>query len=294
MSSWKGKSRGGAFGYRFFIFLIKSLGIRFAYFFLVFIVVHFIPFAPLATRSNWHYFRKVLGYGWFKTVQMLYVNYYRFGQILIDKIAVRSGLSNKYQYVFENYETFLQLLNQPTGVIMIGAHIGNWEIGGAFFGDYAKKINIIMYDAEYEKIKEILNEHLNTNTYKIIPLSENSFEHIYQIKDALDNKEYVCFQGDRYVSEKTTQTMSFLGKKAKFPTGPFQLACKYKVPIVFYFSMREKGMKYRFKFFIADTDKVYQSKQGVEELMQQYVNTLEETIGQYPEQWFNYYKFWDE
>jgi predicted LPLAT superfamily acyltransferase len=146
-----------------------------------------------------------------------------------------------------------------------------------------------MLDAEVRKIKKVLEENLNGFRYKIIPISDRHFEHIYEIKKALDNKEYVCFQGDRKVSEKMSCAMNFLGKPADFPKGPFYLALRFKVPVVFYFSMREKGMKYRFKFFIADVQE--KSEQA---LMEQYVKVLESMLAQYPDQWFNYYKFWND
>jgi predicted LPLAT superfamily acyltransferase len=292
MRPWQGKSRGGAFGYRFFIFLITHSGVKFAYFFLAFVVIHFIPFAPLATRWSWYYYRKIKHYGFPKTICMLYLNYYRFGQVLIDKVAVRLGKQDHYQYEFENYDDFLKLLNGDTGVIIIGAHVGNWEIGGSFFNEYGEKINIVMLDAEAQKIKEVLASSLNRFPYKIIPVSERHFEHIYAIKEALDRKEYVCFQGDRKISGKAG-VFNFLGKPAAFPTGPFYLAGKFKVPAVFYFSMREKGMKYRFKFLIADAGHSGGEKPA-HALMEQYVRALESVLQQYPEQWFNYYKFWDE
>ncbi|MDR3132646.1 MAG: lysophospholipid acyltransferase family protein [Prevotellaceae bacterium] len=293
MRLWQGKSRGGAFGYRFFIFLITHLGIKFAYFFLLFVAIHFIPFAPLATRWNWYYFRKIQRYGMLKTVGMLYLNYYRLGQSLIDKMAVRLGMQARYQYEFENYDAFLKLLNGNTGVVLIGAHVGNWEIGGSFFGEYAKKIHIVMLDAEARKIKQVLEKNLDSFRHKIIPLSEQNLEHIYKIKEALDNKEYVCFQGDRRVSEKMSRTMDFFGKPAAFPEGPFYLAWKFKAPVAFYFSMREKGMKYRFKFFIAGAPPDSGETKPALALMQQYVRALESVLRQYPEQWFNYYKFWN-
>ena len=52
MSTWKGKTRGGTFGYLFFIYLIKYLGITAAYGFLSLVVLYFIPFAPKATKST--------------------------------------------------------------------------------------------------------------------------------------------------------------------------------------------------------------------------------------------------
>ncbi len=85
MSTWKGKTRGGTFGYLFFIYLIKYLGITAAYIFLNLVVLYFIPFAPKATKSTWFYARHILKYNWIRSVGMLLRNYYRLGQILIDK-----------------------------------------------------------------------------------------------------------------------------------------------------------------------------------------------------------------
>jgi predicted LPLAT superfamily acyltransferase len=291
--AWEGKSRGGAWGHRFFIFLINHLGIRFAYFFLSFVILHFIPFAPIATKSVWKYYREIQGFGFFKTIQMLYLNYYRFGQVLIDRIAVRSGQAQKYHYEFENYPAFLEMLNGSKGVILIGAHVGNWEIGSGFFGEYAPKINIVMLDAEYRKIKKLLEKNLNPVTHKIIPIQENDFKHIYQIKDALDRGEYVCFQGDRFIKDQSTTTVQFLGKPAKFSYSLFQLAVRFDVPVVFYFSMREKGMKYKFKFIIAKKEKDGKSGTNAGELMDSYIHALENMLKEYPEQWFNYYDFWN-
>ena len=291
--TWEGKSRGGAWGHRFFIFLINKLSIRFAYFFLSFVVIYFIPFAPSSTKSIWKYYRKIQGFRFFKSLNMLYRNFYRFGQVLIDRIAVRSGQAQKYSYEFENYPAFLETLNSSKGVILIGAHVGNWEIGSGFFGEYVKKINIVMLDAEYQKIKKLLEKNLNPVTYKIIPIQENDFTHIYRIKEALDNGEYVCFQGDRFIKDQSAKTVQFLGQPAKFSYSLFQLTERFNVPVVFYFSMCEKGMKYKFKFIIAKTDNDGKSGLQADELMDSYIHILEKILKEYPEQWFNYYDFWN-
>ena len=149
MADWQGKTRGGSFGYFFYIKLIQHIGMRAAYVFLAFVVVYFIPFAPKATACTWRYARKTLHLSRLRSVAMLFRNYYRLGQTLIDKIAIGSGMTNKYHFKFENYQEFLDVLNSQQGVIMLGGHIGNWEIGAPFFGDYGKNINIVMYDAEY-------------------------------------------------------------------------------------------------------------------------------------------------
>ena len=140
-AQWNGKSRGGRFGYQFFVYTIRLLGVRCAYIFLAFIVIYFIPFAPKATKAIWSYNRKQRGLNVLSAIKELYCHYYVFGQTLIDKLALQAGLTNKYNFKFDNYERFLEILNSGQGVVMIGAHIGSWEAGAGFFGNYGKKIN---------------------------------------------------------------------------------------------------------------------------------------------------------
>ncbi|MBK5720092.1 acyltransferase [Dysgonomonas sp. Marseille-P4677] len=294
MTKWKGKSRGGAFGYLFFIFLIKKIGIRAAYIFLGTIVSYFILFAPKATKSIWNYSRKTLNLNVIHSIKMLFLNYYRLGQTLIDKVAVGNGMKDKYNFRFENYDKFLDILNADTGAIIIGAHIGNWEIGTPFFDEYGKKINIVLYDAEYQRIKDVLQQNTVSADFKIISVNNSDLNHVFAIKEALDNKEYICFQGDRYVNEERCLKTTFMGKEANFPLGPFLLAAKMKAPVVFYFAMRERKKTYRFHFIQATSYRKEDNIRSEQQLLNQYVSAVESVICKYPEQWFNYYKFWNE
>lgn len=49
--TWKGKTRGGTFGYMFFIYMIRCLGITAAYGFLSLVVLYFIPFRTESYRQ---------------------------------------------------------------------------------------------------------------------------------------------------------------------------------------------------------------------------------------------------
>lgn len=280
---WSGQSRGGSFGYSFFIFLICKIGIRPAYAFLSLVALYFIPFAPKATKAIWSYNRRVLKYGFFQSIIKLYVHYYRFGQTLIDKIAITNGLSDRFKFAFENYDDFLKILDGGAAVI-IGAHVGNWEVGSTFFGDYASKLNVVMFDGEHQKIKNKLN--LQNISHKFIAINEGSIESLLRMKQALDNQEYVCFQGDRFMEKSATLSHSFMGMTAEFPQGPFQLASRFKTPVIFYFAMREKGMQYRFIFKTLDTGLPMQT------VFDEYITILEEVVHTYPQQWFNFHDAW--
>ena len=287
---WDGKSRGGRFGYQFFVYTIRLLGIRCAYCFLAFIVIYFIPFAPKATKAIWKYNRQIRGLGVWASIKELYCHYYVFGQTLIDRVAMKGGLADKYRYAFDNYDRFLEILNSGQGVVMIGAHIGCWEAGAGFFGSYGKNINIVMLDAEHKQIKEVLDENADKeNNYKIIPLNKDIIEAMLQIKIALNNGEYICFNGDRYMAKEHVATIDFFGAQAMFPMGLFKIAAKCRVPIVFYYSMREPDCTYRFMFEEAVIDR----KTTPEMIMEQYVHSLEKVVSKYPRQWFNFYDFWN-
>lgn len=291
-AEWKGKSRGGSLGHLFFILTIKYLGVGAAYTLLLFVVPYFIPFAPKATASIWYYNRNILHYSRLKAALMLFVSYYRFGQTIIDKVACSGGLVNKFKFEFDNFSNFIEQLNRGEGVVIIGAHIGSWEMGGSFFEDYGKKMNIVMYDAEFQKIKDVVEKHSAGRNYKIIPLNEDPITSILKIKMALDANEYVCFQGDRFLNTEKTITTQFMGQDAKFPLGPFLVASRMKASVIFYFAMREKGRCYKFYFKQALP---IARKAGVHpefELFEQYKKELEQVVHKYPQQWFNFYHFW--
>ena len=287
---WSGKSRGGRFGYQFFVYTIRLLGINCAYFFLAFIVIYFIPFAPKATRSVWIYNRRIRGLGFIDSLKELYCHYFVFGQTLIDKVAIKGGMSSKYNFKFDNYDRFLEILNSGKGVVMIGAHIGCWEAGAVFFGKYGKKINVVMLDAEHQHIKDVLKNNANReNNYNIIPLNQNFLDAMLQIKVALNNGEYICFNGDRYMNFENTACIDFLGAEAVFPLGLFKIAAKCRVSVVFYYAMREQNRTYRFVF----EESGLRGKVTEEMLLKQYAESLERIIIKYPRQWFNFYNFWN-
>ncbi|MBQ4034227.1 MAG: acyltransferase [Paludibacteraceae bacterium] len=292
MPEWKGKTRGGSLGYRIFIGLIKHCGLKAAYALLFIVVPYFVPFAPKSTKASWWYWRNIQHKSRLAAMWMVLKHYYRFGQIIIDKIAAPSGYEKKFKYDFNDYERFLDILNSGKGVVMIGAHFGHWALGGQFFGDYSKKINIVMFDAEYQKIKDQIEELTGSPNYKVIPVNDDEMATIFSIKGALDNGEYVCFQGDRYVNENKVLPHDLMGHPAKFPAGPFLIASRMHLPVVFYFSEKEDTYRYSFNFFFADEPKRSAGKKQEMQLLDQYVSVLEQRMKKHPEQWFNFYQFW--
>ena len=185
MSSWKGKTRGGVLGYKIFVWTLKHFGLSFAYFLLIFVVTYFIFSSRKAFRSIYYYFHRILNYSVLHSLGSVYLNYYYFGQIILDKIAILAGLQQKFTFNFEGEEYLRQM---DKGGLLISGHIGNWEIAGQLLNRLEKNINIILYDAEHEQIKGYLSNVFTERKVNFIIIKED-YSHLQEIREALERHE---------------------------------------------------------------------------------------------------------
>ncbi len=289
---WQGQSRGGRTGYLIFIFLIRHFGLYSAYALLAVVAAYFIIASPRATVDIWLYARKILGYGRLHSALFAYKSYFSFGLSIIDKFAISAGLADKFNYEFRGGDEIESIMESGKGAIIIGAHFGNWAAGESFFCRYKACLNFVMFDNEHEGIKEAMGQNKSSDTsFKIIPVNKDSLAHVFMITEALDRGEIVCFMGDRYVNDDKLMDGTLMGHPAKFPSGPFLLASRLNVPVLFYFSVRNKNMTYCFRFVKAKASA--DRKTFAYALLNQYTEILSEEIKEHPEQWYNYYDYWN-
>jgi len=293
--TWDGKTKGGLNGYKIFVFLLQKFGLNSAYVLLFFVSFWFVLFSTKASKAQYYLFRKRLKYSFLKSLVSIYKNSFVFGQILIDKTAIMSGMLKKFTTEHTNADVIENMIKNNTGGILVNAHIGSWQIAGQLLERYKGVIYILMVDAENEKIKNFLSVTEGANKVEIIPLKEDG-SHMSEINDVLKNKGILVMHGDRFTEGTDTVEQEFYGKKAKFPTGPFHLAAKYNVPVSFATAFREKNKHYHF-FAMKPIDIDYPGniKKRKEEVIikqKKYVDELEKMIKKYPTQWFNFYNFW--
>jgi predicted LPLAT superfamily acyltransferase len=290
MSSWEGKSRGNKLGYSIFIGILRYGGVMPAYVLLRFVAGYYFLFSYSSSRPIFQYFHTKVGYGWWKSLYNVYRNYYVFGQVLIDKVVVMSGLSNKFTFEFEGEAYLREITAAGKGGIMLSAHVGNWEVAGHLFQRLETRINIVMFDGEHERIKKYLSSVTGERNVNIIVIKDD-LSHIYAINDALSKQELVCMHADRFLKGNKTVTVPFMGQDAEFPAGPFLLAATFRVPVSLVFACKESNTHYH---LYATPPREYNGRrrQGVELAAQDFVREMETIVKKHPEQWFNYYDFW--
>ncbi len=292
MSAWHGKSRGTPLGYRIFVWVLKTFGILPAYFLLRIVVLYYFCFSFKASRQIYLLYRNKLKYGRFTSLIKLYNNYFLLGQSIIDKVVLMSGIKNKFSFHFDGEENLLKIADMKKGGILLSAHIGNWDVAGHLFTRLQTPINIVLYDAEHENIKKYLDGVTGKRNMNIIVIKDD-LSHIYAISDAFAKNELVCMHADRFLPGNKTIRSEFLEQSAKFPLGPFLLAATFKVPVSYVFACKESKLHYH---LFASEIKDY-SKFGKDEMMnnmlRDYAAEMELKLKRYPEQWFNYFNFWE-
>lgn len=286
MAEWKGKSRGTVSGYKIFIFLIKKVGINSAYFLLIFVAAYYFFFTPKQTLATYDYFRKRRKNSVLKSLINAYANYYVFGQTLIDRVAITSGLAHKYTYEFDGIENIHNLSTENSAGILISAHVGNFELAPYFMEDFKKQIHLVTTDEESRAIKSYLASIMSKPKTEFILVKED-LGHIFEINQVIEQKELICFTGDRFKGNTKTLTGNFLGYPAEFPAGPFLISSRLATPVLFVYVMREKGRHYH----LYARKAIFKSRDS-QAIFDAYLKSMEEILDKYPLQWFNYYKFW--
>jgi predicted LPLAT superfamily acyltransferase len=290
MSQWQGKSKGTPAGYRVFVFLIRTFGIHPSYLLLRFVSLYYVFFSPASTRAILSFYRNILKFTTLNSWVWLYRNYFRFGQVLIDRVALLSGREDTFTFTFDGEERLRKMAADKKGGLLISGHAGNWESAGHLLTRMETKIHIVMYDGEDTQLRRYLDSVTGPKNFNIILVKED-LTHIYKITEAIAAGELVCMHADRFRPGNKTLVANFFGKPARFPEGPFLLALRLQVPLAFVYGFKETATHYH---LYTTQARQFSRKNGdtMHGILDAFSSDLEKMVRKYPEQWFNYYNFW--
>jgi predicted LPLAT superfamily acyltransferase len=289
---WQGNTGGGNIGQRALILLFNVFGLKLLYAILSCVVPFYMLFARKGYLAVYHYFRRQFGFSKFRAFVHTYKNHFRFGQVILDRFAVFAGKQSIFDVEIIGNEHFTEALENEKGFVIVGSHVGNFEIAGYFLSQNSKKINAIIYGGETETVQQNRSKLLNNNNIKLIPV-KNDMSHLFAANIALQNGEIVSMPADRLFGSAKSVECDFLRGKADFPIGAFALAATFEVEVLAIFCIKISAKKY--KIFVQPISICHcglDRRTQIKNLVFLYVKALENITKQYPEQWFNYYEFW--
>lgn len=288
---WKGSTAGTPWMHRWLIRSLRVLSLRFVY---AGAVVFVIPFCMLFAHkgyiSIYHFFRRRLNQRPLRAFWNTYVNHCHFAQVIIDRFYVYGG--GRFDFEIENYDLYLRLAAEPGGFVILSAHVGNYEVAGYTLAAKTKRFNALVYGGEAQTVMQNRSHILTQNNIRMIPI-QGDMSHLFAMSNALAEGESVSIPADRIFGSPRHVECPLFGETARLPLGPFAIAAQRDVPVIAINVMKESAKKYHIyiKQLEAEGNTLRERSRN---LALQYAKNLEETIKDYPTQWFNYYEFWNE
>jgi KDO2-lipid IV(A) lauroyltransferase len=215
-----------------------------------------------------------------------------FGKYLVDffrfSLMTKGDILKKVRLV--NTQYFDEALKNKKGAVILTAHIGNWELGGAAIAANGYPLLAIALPHAESKVNDFFNRQREERGVKIVPIRKAAFECLH----ALKNNTLVAILGDRDFTSAGI-IVDFFGKPTLLPKGPAMLALKIGCPIIPGFSVMRDGYNLDVIFekpleFIKTGD----IEEDIKEITKKFALRIEEYIRTYPEQWFMFRKFWQD
>lgn len=292
--SGTGRLRGGRWGIWFFITALRVLGLRFTYAFTVPVAIYY-SFASPDVSATMDFHRRVFGPApWWKRRWRVFDHFLSFGRSLIDRTAVLAGDTRHFSFSFEGENYLRAAVAEGKGVLVLTAHLGNWEAAGQLLTRLNVPITVTGLDKESPAIRALLNR-ASRQKFRLLPLTGSPTDAIPLVA-ALRRGEVVAMLGDRAYGSPAAR-IPFLGGMASFPIGAYVMAAIAGAPLVHVFSLRTSGGHYRFFGFAPQRPQMpphHERDAYLRDCALRFARDLEKILERDPLQWYNFYPFWDE
>jgi KDO2-lipid IV(A) lauroyltransferase len=185
----------------------------------------------------------------------------------------------------EGDEHLLEAIAEGRGLVLVTAHLGNWELGGRLIASRLKRPTHVIVAAEADPGVE---RFLRGGDSPINFVRRGDPRAMMPLVGALRRGEVVALQGDRALGTRGDVTVDFFGAPAAFPLGPFVLARAAHVPMVPAFC--QLGRDLRYTVVIAEPIRVALGEETA--ALGRWARILETAVRRAPEQWFNFFDVW--
>jgi predicted LPLAT superfamily acyltransferase len=294
-SHWSGTGqlRGGRWGIWFFITAVRLLGLRITYVLAIFPAIYF-SFASPDVPAAMDFHRRTFGAApWWKRRWRVFRHFYSFGRALIDRTAILAGQTRPFSFVFDGDKHLRAAVAEGKGVLLLTAHLGNWEAAGQLLTRLDVPITVTGFDREAPAIRALLNG-ASRQKFKLLPLTGSPTDAIPLVA-ALRRGEVVAMLGDRAYGSPSAK-IPFHGGTAAFPIGAYVMASIAGASLMHVFSLREGGGRYRFFGFAPQYPRMPAHNERDAYLKQcatRFGNDLEFVMRRDPYQWYNFFPFWE-
>ena len=274
------------------VWISLTLGRRVGRLVLYGIATYYVLFSPKARRASRKYLHLALN-RWAEWADGFRHVFY-FASTIHDRIYLLNDRFDLFDIEVIGAEALHASLEKQPGALLIGAHLGSFEVlRAAGRGKAGLKIAMLMYEENARKINATLEAINPAATEDIIALGRMGS--MLETRDKLDQGYLVGMLADRALGDDATVDCEFLGEMAPFPVGPFRMAAMLRRPVFFMAGLYLGGNRYQIHFEpLADFSATPREARDQEIFMaqQHYADRLSHFCRIAPYNWFNFFDFW--
>lgn len=220
-----------------------------------------------------------------RTVRIMFTNYARY---MVDFFLFPQLPIHKIKSYFSRIEgeSILQhALSQDRGVLLLSAHVGNWEIGGTLLGMLNYPLTVVGLAHNTSQTNALVHHLRHSSGIQVIEVGETAFS-VVPILNALRQNRIVAMIGDRD-HLGTGRPVRFLGKQMHLPIGPVILAMMSGAALIPTFVLENPDGTY---CGILETpipiDTHGDRNRNIDCNLARIAQVFEDYIRRYPEQWY--------
>jgi lauroyl/myristoyl acyltransferase len=187
----------------------------------------------------------------------------------------------------EGHEHLDAAMAERRGLILLTAHLGNWELAGRLLARrFARPVHVVVAAEPDPGVERFLRG--GEGPVRFVTRDHPAAS--VTLLAALRRDEVVAMQGDRALGSRGDLAVPFFGAPALFPRGPFVLARAAGAPLVSAFCVL--GADRRYTITLGTPVRV--GPDGEAAALAAWVRVLEEQVRRHPEQWFNFFDLWSD
>jgi predicted LPLAT superfamily acyltransferase len=290
---WRNRpERSNVFAIRLIVWVALRLGRRVARALLYPVCTYFLLFSPRMRAASRKYLGKVLDHE--PGLADVFRHCYTFAATVLDRVFL---LGNRFEMLdvrLHGLEAVQETVARNQGCILLGAHLGSFEIIRALSREkFGPPACMVMYEENARKLNSVLYAINPELAQQVIELGRP--DSMLKVREALQRGEFAGILADRVIEGEGSASHEFLGEQAKFPTGPLRMACMLKAPILLMVGLYRGGNRYEVYFEnlgdMATVDAA-QRDGAIDRAMRAYVRSIEHYCRMAPYNWFNFFDFW--
>ncbi len=284
-------------GIRLLVLFARIFGRRVAGWFLYIVAFYYAVFGRTARRASRDYLRRIGHRATFGTI-VLHIQ--MFAQVALDRLFFLTGTLKPFTFEHHGHELLVQAAEAKRGVMLLGAHLGSFEVMRALGKAYQLPINVVVDFSNAEKINGVLRSLAPNMQTNLISLGDDPLTAMLAIRSAIERGELVAILADRTPDatrgkRERIVMANFLGAPAAFPAGPWLLAHTLRCPVYFVAGLYAKPNHYALHLeVLAEHVKLDRNDRAaaLARYSQAYASMLETYARAAPLNWFNFYDFW--